>query len=82
MRAPKNPSQQDIDFAKQVLANAGYIQHYWHKEDINSIANKIGVKLTIEQMSETCRLLAKTDAENGINWTCIEYTINSVLGLD
>ncbi|MFO0447607.1 MAG: hypothetical protein ACK52I_02765 [Pseudomonadota bacterium] len=64
-----------VEFAKQILKKAGYIQVYWHKDDIRGqVYNDKLISLTDAQVDRIAEAIAHHhDAEIGVNWENILY---------
>jgi hypothetical protein len=81
----KKPTEKQINKAMNVLKEAGYIQQYWHIEDIieRDAENTYGEdetsdlpRLSEEKALKIARLIERThDANIGINWEVIDQAI-------
>ncbi len=71
----------NIEQAKQVLKNNGYIMHFWTEEDVKETAkNHINRELTQKELDRIIDLIEhNTDASIGINWEAIEAWIDYVI---
>lgn len=69
----------EVEQAKQVLKDNGYIKHFWHENDITSKASEMGITLTDDEMISIVDSLEDIDCNIGINWETIQISIN--LGL-
>ena len=76
----KKPTPEQIEIAKEILFKAGYIQIYWHINDIIGCAENNNIDLTETQAKEIALLLLnRHDCEIGINWDTILIYIKDYL---
>ena len=69
----------EIENAKEILKNNGYIGYFWHKQDIIDKAIEEEIELSDEQIQEVITYLEKIDANVGINWDSIGIAIDEVV---
>ena len=69
----------EIEKAKKILKDAGYILHFWTKEDIVGLAKDRGIELSNSQVDQVAQYLGNIDANIGINWDSIGCYIDMVL---
>lgn len=70
----------DVQKARQVLKEAGYVMHFWHRDDIIQRAEEKEIELTEKQIDDVMSLLEhKTDCNIGINWEMIDVWIYEVI---
>jgi hypothetical protein len=75
----KKNMKTEIEKAKQILKDNGYIPYFWHKQDIIDKAIEDEIELSDEQVDEIALYLEKIDANVGINWYSIEIAIDEVV---
>lgn len=74
------PTHEEIQKAKQVLKDAGYIGVYWCDDDIREAAKNMGIELTDDQVNDIIGYIErKHDANIGINWESIEVFIDMIV---
>jgi hypothetical protein len=71
-----------IEQAKQVLIDNGYIDYFWHKEDIKTQAEDRGIELSDFSVDVIAENLKNVDANEGINNDVIMYYVYDHLGID
>lgn len=70
----------NIEQAKKVLKDNGYILHLWCKEDIISKSKEMKIELTEDQVNEVAELIEhQTDCSIGVNWDTIADWIDHVV---
>ncbi len=73
------PTHEQIETAKQVLSDAGFIQVYWTEEDIRTRQDE-DEPLTDEQVKNIRENIERRhDANIGINWEVIDIYIHDEL---
>lgn len=73
------PTHEQIEAAKQVLSDAGFIQVYWTEEDIRARQDE-DEPLTDEQVKNIRDSIERRhDANLGINWEVIDIFIDDEL---
>ena len=69
----QEPEMSEVDKAKKVLEDAGYLGVYWQRMDVWGRANELGIELTDGQLDGVCETIVRRhDAEQGINWDVID----------
>ncbi len=73
--------EKEIQKAKKILKEAGYIDTGWHKDDIEFYAkNEMHIEITKEQVDQVAIYIErKHDCNNGLNWDFIKHCIETVL---
>lgn len=63
----------------QELMNRGYVRVLWHKDDVLTQAEQMGITLTDTQVEFVMdNLCHYHDANIGVNWEVIQYQIENV----
>lgn len=76
-----NPTDEQIEKAKQTLIDAGYIiGSLFQLDDIHDQANRQDIELTETQILEVREVIDRThDATVGVNWDVITCAIQTVI---
>ena len=70
----------EVEKAKQVLKDAGYVDTLWHIDDIIGKAEDMNVILTEDQVNAVrADIEHNHDANYGVDWDTIESAINDAL---
>jgi hypothetical protein len=68
--------------AKETLKRAGYLNVYWHVDDILQQAEEMEITLTDEQLNDVILEVENTDQNIGVNWDIIEIAIKQATQIE
>lgn len=68
---------EQIQQARKVLIDNGYIDAFWRDVDVEDTAEEMGYRLTPEQLNELTGIIGQRhDCNEGINWVVIQTQID------
>jgi len=69
----------EVKKAKEVLKKNGYLDIYWHKQDIINVAEDNDIELTETQVNKIAENIENLESNYGIDYNTIENEINNVV---
>ena len=77
----KRPTRTEIEKAKSILKQAGYLEPMWMVEDVKCRLEQLDKTANKKQLNTIVANIERShNAEIGINWDVIDINIHEVLG--
>ncbi len=75
----KKPTSEQIQAAKEILKNAGFVDVFWTIEDVIYRAKDLKKRINKKQAQQIVDALGRThDCNYGITWETLDYHINEL----
>jgi uncharacterized protein YpuA (DUF1002 family) len=75
----KKMNNLEVKKAKEILKKNGYLNIYWHKQDIINVAEDNDIELTETQVNKIAKNIENLESNYGIDYNTIENEINNVV---
>ena len=60
------------DLLKKELRKRGYLQVYWHEDDVRSSLKESEHEWTEDDLQEICKLIENLEATEGVDWNTVD----------